>query len=163
MTDEQEFTYMLEAYKTAVSYFSDYADRVSARFNILLVVDIALASFVGNAWLDPQSNRNYLLLSLLGFITSLLLYIQSAQDKYVLKRHLKRINNIRGIIEKSIGREDIPALFTPLDDTDLGKRSFVFESITSWRSNFISLTRVPAITSLVLLFFWVTIIFTSLY
>lgn len=75
---------------------------------------------------------------------------------------MKRINQLRAIIEEEIGQKDIPALFTPLDDTDLQKREFIFEGITSWRSNFLSVTRIPAITSLLFILLWIVVIVMAL-
>jgi len=75
---------------------------------------------------------------------------------------MRRINQIRVILEEKTGQKDIPALFTPLDDTDLQKREFLFEGITSWRSNFISVTRIPAITSLLFMLFWIGMIIITL-
>jgi hypothetical protein len=89
------------------------------------------------------------------------LYVQSAQDKFVLKRQIKRINDLRKEIETKIGRQDLPALFSPLDETDLGTRSFVFEGITSWRSNYLSLTRIPAVVSILLIVFWLVTFFLN--
>ncbi len=157
--EDKEFTFLLEAYKTAVDYFDGYATRVYNRFNILLAIDVALAGVYGSALVESKiiSSKGALLIPLIGLIVSLLLYIQSAQDKYVVKRHIKRINDIRKMIESKVGREDIPALFSPLDETDTGKRNFIFEGITSWRSNRISLTRVPPVTAIVFIVFWIIV------
>lgn len=160
--EDKEFTYLLEAYKVAVSYFSDYSTRVSNRFNVLLAIDIALAGVYGAALFNSNnavSGNGAWLISTMGLIISILLYVQSAQDKFIVKRHLKRINTIRQHLENYIHRNDIPALFSPLDETDTGERRFIFEGITSWRSNFISLTRVPPVTSLVFVAFWIVTIF----
>lgn len=157
--EDKEFTFLIEAYKTAIDYFDGYATRVYNRFNILLTVDVALAGLFGTAWMQSQaiSSAGALYIPLIGLVLSILLYIQSAQDKFVLKRHLKRINDIRKKIEEKIGRSDIPALFSPLDETDTGTRQFVYEGITSWRSNRISLTRVPPITAVAFIIFWIVI------
>ena len=160
---DKEFTFLLEAYKAAIDYFNGYATRVSTRFNILLGADIAFAGLLGNSWLSGAvlSSRGVFIISMLGLLISLLLYVQSAQDKFVLKRHIRRINDLRKEIEKKIDRDGLPALFSPLDETDLGTRDFVFESITSWRSNHLSLTRIPAITSILLVIFWIAILFIA--
>lgn len=160
--EDKEFSYLLEAYKAAVSYFSDYSTRVSNRFNVLIAIDIALAGVYGAALLNRAtviSGSSVWLISTMGLIISILLYIQSAQDKFIVKRHIKRINTIRGQIEAYIHRDDIPALFSPLDETDTGERNFIFEGITSWRSNLLSLTRVPPVTSLVFVLFWLVTFF----
>jgi len=161
--EDKEFMFLLEAYKVAIDYFNGYAERVFVRFNILLGVNILLGGVLGNAWLSGAelSSKGVIVISLFGLLVSVLLYIQSAQDKFVLKRQIKRINDLRKEIEAKIGRNDIPALFSPLDETDLGTRNFVFEGITSWRSNRLSLTRVPAITSILLVVFWVIVVFVA--
>ncbi len=161
--EDKQFTYLLEAYKTAVDFFNNYADRVYNRFNILLGIDVLLAGFFSGGLIDAKTNStvgNFLIVSL-GLIISLLLYVQSAQDKFVTKKLRERVNGIRVLIEENIGRDDIPALFVPLDDTDLGKRTFIGENVTSWRSNFISLSKVPVITSVVFVVFWIIAFFVK--
>jgi len=160
--EDKTFTYLLEAYKIAISYFSDYANRVWTRFNILLAIDVGLATLLWNTWQGNQQQNMSILLPFLGLVVSLLLYVQSAQDKYAIRHQMRRINQIRVILEEKTGQKDIPALFTPLDDTDLQKREFLFEGITSWRSNFISVTRIPAITSLLFMLFWIGMIIITL-
>ncbi len=161
--EDKQYAFVLEAYRTSLDYFSDYSNRVSTRFNILLGVNVGLAGIFGSAWLNDQltSANGAVIISISGLIISILLYIKSAQDKYVLKHQTKRINEIRKKIEEHIRRDDIPALFSPLDDTDLGKSNFIFEGITSWRSNFISLTRILPVTSLVFMVFWVLTFFVK--
>lgn len=161
--DDKQFTYLMESYKTAIDFFNGYVERVYNRFNILLGIDIALAGVYAGVWFDTtsQTGTGKILVLSLGLIISLLLYIQSAQDRFVIKRTRERVNKIREIIEKQIGRDDIPALFSPLDDTDLGKRNVIIEGVTSWRSNFISLSRVPVITSLVFVIFWIVAFFVK--
>lgn len=86
MAEDKTFTYLLEAYKTAISYFSDYASRAWMRFNILLTVDIGLAALFRNTWQESQQkdvSQSTILLPILGLVVSLLLYAQSAQDKSV--------------------------------------------------------------------------------
>ncbi|MEM4204614.1 MAG: hypothetical protein QXS54_11145 [Candidatus Methanomethylicaceae archaeon] len=158
---DNEFVFLLEAYKTAIDYFDGYANRVSTRFNILLGVDIALAGLLGNALLSGMNlpSQGAVIISALGLFLSVLLYVQSAQDKYILKQQIRRINRIKSGIEKKIGKTDLPALFSPLDETDLGTRNVIFESITSWRSNWLSLTRVPVVTSMLFIVFWVIMMF----
>lgn len=160
---EKEFDYLIESYKTAIGFFGGYFDRVYNRFNILIGIDVALAGVYAGVLFDIQSptdNRKILILSL-GLIVSLLLYVQSAQDRFVVKRLRESVNKIRGLIEEQIGRNDIPALFSPLDGIESRKRKFMFEDLTSWRSNFISLSRIPPITSLVFVIFWIVAFFIT--
>lgn len=156
--DDKQFTYLLEAYKIAVDYLSGYVDRIYTRFNIFLGVDIALAGIYAGVLFNSKSitNAGKVLVLSLGLIISLLLYIQSAQDRYALKAHRVRINRMRALIEKQIGRDDIPALFSPLDDE---RKKLVVEGLTSWRSDFISTSRLPVLTSIFLVIFWIITFF----
>jgi hypothetical protein len=155
--DDKHFTFLLESYKTAMDYFSSYADRVSSRFNILLTLDVAIAGVFVSAWLSsqPVTGSRAVVISLLGLMISVLSYTQTAQDRYLIKNNIRMINDIRKQIEKSIGQNNIPAFFSPLDNIDKGKRHFIFEGITCWRSSFISVTRVPIIISIAFIVFWI--------
>lgn len=161
--NDKEFTYLMESYKTAIDFLDGYFDRVYNRFNILIGIDVALAGVYAGVLFDTPSpvGKGKILVLSLGLIISLLLYVQSAQDRFVVKRLRESVNKIRGMIEKQIGRNDIPALFSPLDDTELGKRKIIVEGLTSWRSNFISLSRIPSITSLVFVIFWIVAFFVA--
>lgn len=156
--NDKQLIFLIEAYKLAVNYFSGYADRIYNRFNIFLGIEIALSAIYASAWFQTKGTSiGEQLILMLGIIISLLLYIQSAQDNFVTKRHRERINNIRELIEKKVKLKNTPALFSPLDETDIYKR-LIFEDVTSWRAQFISVSRVRVITSLVFVFFWVTAI-----
>lgn len=165
--EEKQFTYLLEAYKAAVAYFDGYSGRVTTRFNILFAVDVALAGALG-ATLSSDSERAASLdwiICILGLALSTLLYIQSAQDKYLIRRHLHRINVIRKQIEEAIHLESdkIPALFSPMDATDSQQKHIIYENFTSWRSNSISLTRVPVYTAILLIIVWLAALFMVLF
>jgi hypothetical protein len=163
--EEKQFTYLLEAYKASVAYFDGYSGRVTARFNILFAVDVALAGALGavlSGIVDQTTNFDWII-AVLGLVTSILLYIQSAQDKYLIRAHRNKINEIRRLIEEAIGveKDKIPALFSPIDVTDTTRRNFIFRSPVSWRSNSISLTGVPVYTAILLIVLWVIGLFMS--
>lgn len=162
---ENEFTYLLEVYKSALSYTDSFSDRMYARFNILLTLNVALAGLMGNNWLNSQSTafRIHPSIPVIGLIISFFLYFQSAQDKYILNLNKKRVENIRKRIEKNLKVDGIWALFEPIDDTDKRAKNFIFENIASWRSNSFSLTRLPAIISILLIIFWTGILVLSVF
>jgi len=89
---------------------------------------------------------------------SLLQYVQSAQDEYISKRHRERITELRKQIQELAMLGDIPGLFAGLDDTDTGKKSGVFHSLTSWRWNVVRLTAIPPVFSLGSILFWLVAI-----
>ena len=159
--EEFEQTYMLEAYRAAVDYFNGYSDRYATRFNIFITIEVALFGLLASTGQFTSPQLDSPLLVLVGLVFSILFYVQSAQDKYILKKQIERVNGIRCEIEARIENKDIPALFTPLDKTDSSKAIFVYENIVSWRSNFVSLTRIPPVTALVLVVGWVLVLICS--
>ena len=150
--EEKQFTYLIEAYKIAISYTDSFSNRMYSRFNILLTLDVALGGVI-TGLLGKSSSTMYIICAL-GLILSVILYLQSAQDKFILKQNITRVNAIRKIIEFTLKRDDIPALFSPLDATDTGASNFTYENIFSWRSNRFSVTRIPVILSFLFIVFW---------
>ncbi len=159
LIDDRQFQYLIESYKLAIAWTDSYANRIYNRFNIFLGINVAIASLSASTWFNVQLSSPALKIFMpsLGLIVALLMYIQSAQDNYILRKSRDRVNKIRKKIEITIGRNDIPSLFSPLDETDTKERNFIFESTTSWRSNFISVTRIPSITSLIFVGLWIVI------
>ncbi len=157
--EEKQFTYLLEAYKASLAYYNGYSGRVTTRFNILFAVDVALAGALGAALsgVVHQATSFDWIISILGLTTSILLYIQSAQDKYLTRAHRNKINELRHQIEEAIDikKDKIPALFSPIDLTDTNQKQFVFRSPISWRSNSIGLTGVPVYTAMLLIVLWI--------
>lgn len=162
--EDNKFTFLVEAYNTYVEYYSQYVDGMWGRFNTLLTLNLALAGLFGSTWLRTPliSSKGVVLIPFLGLTVSILLYIQSAQERFIVSHHREQINKIRTMIEKHIGIDDVPALFYPLDDIDAGKRRLIFESVVSWRSRPLSITRIPAITSIIFVAIWIAAICMSL-
>jgi hypothetical protein len=155
--ENQTIVFLIEAYKAAISYYSDYMTRIWNRFNIVLTLDAALAGLFLTLWLGNHSAsaRHMIFLPAMGFLVSILMYFQSAQDRYVIGRLQQQINELVDEILTLLNTDkDKPVLFYPFDEVSLGKKSFVFESITSWRARAISLTRLPAISSIAFALFW---------
>jgi hypothetical protein len=156
------FDFQLKAYETAILTYNSISDRVSLRFNILLTGDIALAGFFIDVWVKDkfQKGNGSVLFIIIGIVLSIFLYFQSAQDKYILKHQIMRINQIKEIIKAEQNLLNFPCLFDPLDKTDTDnsgiepKEGFIFESFICWRSNILSITKIPAILSILFFFFW---------
>jgi len=155
----QTVDFMIDAYKSAIKYYSDYMNRIWNRFNIMLSLDTALVGLWLTFWINNQSilSKNLVVLPILGFIVSTLMYFQSAQDRYVVGRLQHQINKLKDkILEDLDADKEMPVLFYPFDEMALRKKSFVFEGITSWRSRAVSLTRLPVLSSLIFIFLWLT-------
>ena len=155
---EVKMNFLVEAYTSAISYFDGFAGRIWTRFSILISIDSALAGLFVTLWLGEKA-AEFEKLSVLvafGILISLLMYVQSAQDKFVLEQLRSQLNRLKARIADELGLEqDLPVLFTPTElDIDVSPR---FESIDSWRISAISTTRLPALISLVFLVAWLII------
>lgn len=160
---DKQFSMLLEVYTSYLDYYDGYSERMSTRFNILLAVNLAIAGALGAIWLSvggssTQRTGASILISSMGFVVSALQYAQSAQDKYISKRHRTRITRLRTMAEELAGFQELPALFGHLDETDSGQKGMIWKSPTEWRSNAISLTDVPTIISLFCIAFWLIVL-----
>jgi hypothetical protein len=156
--NNQKFEFLLESYKSSIEYYNNYTNGVWTRFSIFFTVDVAifgiLFGFFGNT--SMQREKIFPLI-FLGILVSFILYIQSAQERYILSQQRNRINELKKMLEKITDLDHVPTLFSPLDAIDMGKKKFIFNSLVSWRSTHFSITRIPAVTSLLLLIVWIII------
>jgi hypothetical protein len=154
---EMKVNFMIGAFTSAVSYFDGFAGRIWTRFSLLLSVEAGLAGLFVALWTGEKvpGIDKQLILALFGLLMSVLMYVQSAQDKFVLEELRSQINRLKIRIEDELGLEhDLPILFTPTSpDVDVAK----FSSIGSWRVKAISTTRLPALISLVFIGMWITL------
>jgi len=153
---DQRDAILLESYRIAVEYLENYINGTWTRFSILLTVDLAIGGGLVSVTSSgpPGSKSVQCFVAGVGLAISVLLYLQSAQERYIIGHHRERIENLRKKIEQIVNEEGVPLLFVPLDEIDRGQRSFIFESVVSWRSKALSITRLPAIISLTLIGIW---------
>ena len=155
---EEKIHFLVEAYTVAVSYFDGFAGRIWTRFSILISIDSALAGLFVALWMGEKAAEGTKLavLATFGLLISLLMYIQSAQDRFVFGQLRSQINRLKTRITNELGLEpDTPILFTPTEpDIDELPR---FEGVSSWRIRQVSTTRLPALIFLVFLAAWLLI------
>lgn len=163
--DKKQLDFAFLAYQTSIKTYNEISNRVSTRFNIILTIDIALAGFFADTWFknEIRSDNGSFILPIMGLLISTILYFQSAQDKYILKKQIERVNKIRDQILLSVNLPDFPSLFSPLDLTDSiddvkPQRDFEFVNLFCWRSNLFSITKIPGWISGILLVFWIVIL-----
>lgn len=158
--ENQTIAFLIQAYTSAVSYYNDYMNRIWNRFSIMLTVDVALAGLYITLWFrsESYSSKNFVSLPILGFLISCLLYAQSAQDRYVIVKLRNQINKLKDKTIELLGADkELPVLFSPFETEEEMQRKFVPNGITSWRISFISLTRLPAISSLIFMALWILV------
>ena len=158
--EDRRLTFLLESYKAYVDYYRAYIDGMWVRFNTLLTVNVALAGFYGTTLAAASlTNTGSWLIRVIGLLLSLLLYAQSAQERYIVKRLREIIYELRKTFPESIGAPQTPTLFAPLDEIDKDEKKFIKVSLVSWRSAHFSITRLPAIISLVFVGIWAALMF----
>ena len=69
--EEKQFTYLIEAYKIAISYTDSFSNCMYSRFNILLTLDVALGGVI-TGLLGKSSSTMYIICAL-GLILSVIL------------------------------------------------------------------------------------------
>lgn len=153
--DKLEF--LVESYKSLIEIYNDYMNRIWSRFSILLTVDAALAGIFISKCFEKGFEFSLIavLIPILGLILSLLLYFQSAQDRFMIRRFRYQLGELKIKISKLLDIDDELLINCyPFVDEELKKKK-VFEDLTSWRWQIITVTRLPAISSMSLILFWI--------
>jgi len=149
--------FLVESYKSLIEIYNDYLNRIWSRFSILLTVDAALAGIFISKWFEKglEFSSIAILIPILGLILSMLLYFQSAQDRFIIRRFRFQLKELRIKITKFLDiEEELSANCYPFMDEELEKKK-VFEDLTSWRCQLITVTRLPAISSISSILFWI--------
>jgi hypothetical protein len=159
--DNQKVSFLIEGYKAALDYYDGYMNRIWTRFNIMVTLDSALLALFLTLCFDKSTlvSEKLLIFPIVGFILSALMYAQSAQDKFVSSQYLLQINELKEHIASllQLGKGDeLPMLFSKTVDFRSGNKAFVFKGITSWRAAPISVTKIPALFSLLFAIAWAT-------
>lgn len=158
MLDEHkksQTAFLVEAYKTSISYYDSFAGRIWTRFSILMTVNSALIGLFLTLQFRPEGidATKYMGLSGFGLVISIIMYVQSSQDKYYLDQLRLQINQLGSIIIRNLGFEDeLPILFTTTHHDP--QKLLRFAEISSWRIRLISTTRLPALISLLSVSVW---------
>ena len=164
--EKKTIDFLIEAYKSAISLYNGYMNRIWNRFSIIITIDAALAGIFLTTWFKQESNSSKILIfiPILGLIISFILYIQSVQDRFIIRRFRIQIDKLKNTILIFLeGDKDLANIIYPFFDEEIEKKSFVFEDITSWRHQAITLTRIPGISSIIIILFWIILIIVLLF
>lgn len=146
--------YLMNDYELKVRYLTDHFTRMWTRFNFFLVTETAIVS---GKIIFSKSDQASVALLFTGLIVSIIWYLMSAEDKFLVDVYRTEVNETFRQLKKANGFEDQP--YAPLyhvgqiNDVDL-KQLGVKKSLVSWRLNVISTTRLGAIIALLAIACW---------
>lgn len=151
--------FLIEGYKVATSYYDGLMNRIWNRFNIMVTLDSALLALFLTLWFGSTSSKGEFLIvfPVVGFVFSMLMYAQSAQDRFVSHEYYLQINDLKEIIASRLdlgSGHDLPMLFSKTPTLQGETKSFYYKEIVSWRIRKLSLTRIPAWASLLFVLVW---------
>ncbi len=150
--NSKQVEFLFEAYKLRAQLYSEHTGRMWSRFNYLLTGNVALFGFFFSVFLDDKSLTGIILFPLVGMIISIIWFVLGAQDRYYFEGLRKQTQHVERIIANELG-------MTQLDDAVLGHIKGLRFDVLTWRLSPLSLSRLPAVVPLVLLFLWVLVFF----
>jgi len=142
--------FLIELYKARVQLHSEHTNRMWTRFNFILTAEIALLAVFFSSNYDPRGDL--LTLPTLGCIVSFLWYILGAQDHFYFEGFRKQVQSMEQVIAKE---SKIPSSKVSL----FGHVKDVKWNPVTWRSRFLSLSKLTAVFPLLFLALWLVIFF----
>jgi hypothetical protein len=158
--EDRRIEFLIEGYKVATSYYDGFMNRIWNRFNIMVTLDSALLALFLTLWFGSASSKDEFLIvfPFVGFVFSMLMYAQSAQDRFVSHEYFLQINDLKEMIASQLdlgSGADLPMLFSRTPTLQGERKSYYYREIVSWRIRRFSLTRIPAWASLLFVMVWV--------
>ena len=115
--ENKDIEFLIEGYKIATSYYDGLMNRIWSRFNIMVTLDSVLLALFLTLWFDRTTSRLEFLIAfpIVGFVFSMLMYAQSAQDRFVSEEYYIQINDLKEMIASRLdlgSGQDLPMLFS---------------------------------------------------
>ena len=147
--------FLQQDYWQKVQYLKDHFTRVWNRFNYFLTVQSAL---FGATVLSPDKYRWWV--PIFAALVCILWYVFGAQDRYLVELYRKQIEQSLGLIENRLSLPDNYYLVGQTEDRNNAtiKLLDVDGGVYQWRSERLSITRLPALFPLFLLLIWAFIL-----
>jgi hypothetical protein len=156
--------FLVKDYELKTRYLSDHFQRMWTRFNFFVTIESALA---GGKFLFGGPTAGLTRgIAALGVVLSVIWYVFGAEDRYLVRIYRRQVQDA--------GKKAAGAL---LDDTDAGAYRPVgeievtakdlradgkaFDSLSGWRVEALSTTRLAALFPLLLLIGWAGLLLAS--
>lgn len=137
--------YLIKDYELKIRFLTDHFSRMWMRFNFFLVTETAIVS---GKIIFTRSDSTSIALLFTGLIVSILWYLMSAEDKFLVDTYRAEIRETFRQLKEANGFEsktDKPLYHVgQVQEIDL-KKLGVKRSPFSWRLNAISTTRLGAV------------------
>jgi hypothetical protein len=147
---QEEF--LVEDFKLKLAYLNDQYSRLWQRLGFFLTIETGL--FGGLAWLafDQKRFDSIHLPTILGIFISVIWYATAAQDRALVVRYRKRLE------EAAVQIGDKMRLLSYVNDHPGAAIESFFESPLCWYCRPISITTLPAWLSLIFVAVWIFLI-----
>jgi hypothetical protein len=147
--DSDEF--LVDDYKVKLDYLKAQFDRMWTRFNFFLSIEVALFGFLGWLVFEKHNPNASLLPSLLGLAVSGLWYVIGAEDRALVTFYRSNVDAAANRIANSEERKWYAKEHAAIETKS------VFNDLSSWYCETISITRIPAVVSLLLIVIWLAL------
>jgi hypothetical protein len=158
--------FLVKDYELKARFLTDHFARMWTRFNYFLATETAIVSGKVIFWPAQQPQQNSLALIVLGLVVSVIWYLTSAQDRYLVDLYRQELRETFCQTLRENGFQDTPE--APLyhvgqvDKVDLKKQN-IGPSIVSWRISTISTTHLAPWISLIAVLCWTGWLVKELY
>jgi hypothetical protein len=146
--------FLVDDYKLKLDYLKSQFDRMWTRFNFFLSIEVALFGFLGWLVFEKHNLGAMLLPASIGLAVSGLWYIIGAQDRALVEFYRSNVNDAAKRIANNCKDE--------LEWYGNGHAAIeaksVFNGLTSWYWKTASITRMPAVVSLMLIVIWLMLL-----
>lgn len=149
-------TFLLNDYQTKVRYLSDHMGRVWTRFNFFLTVQSGLV-----AGLVFSSDEGTFTASALWFliaeaVLSVIWWVFGAQDRWLIALYRDQIRQSWDLLSEQVTAK-LPSHYPHTGQTE-NQLKDPYKDLVEWRSERLSITRLPALVPLFLLVVWLGLI-----
>jgi hypothetical protein len=150
--------FLVEDYRLKLDYLKSQFDRMWTRFNFFLSIEVALFGFLGWLVFDKATPNASTLPASLGLAVSALWYVIGTQDRFLVEFYRANVNTAAGRIARS--KEELQ--WFGKEHAAIGADTG-FKGLTSWYWERTSITRMPAVVSLLLIVIWLMILLWGRY
>ena len=143
--------FRVDDYKLKLDYLKSQFDRMWQRFNYFLTIEVTLFGAFGWLAFEKPNPQASLVTALLGLAVSGLWYVIGAQDRALVEFYRASVDDAAEHIAPEYKDRHVAV-----------ETKSVFNNVTSWYCERISITRMPAVVSLMLIVTWLALLLYKL-